>query len=280
MDTLYLAHEPIILLLDDLRGRNESNHWVTFLGFEGSAVVIYDSLLGIHTLSAAELMSRWSGRGVVIRDVSQWGSSIRYWQMANTIRLFLPAAFFVLVIGGVFGVRTLSFGPHHLWRRLSIAIGFVLVWILFDALTSPTSLLTSPSLRDAIRCHHGSINAAILREESVTSDAIAGSVVVDSRLPIAYAMGHLPRAINVPVFSSCFQIKEAMTSVSFDSTIVVYCQNSRCEWASRVAARLRCLGYQASILRDGIDGWIEQGKPMERLRQTIMTSSPGGTRRR
>ncbi len=264
VSNLYETNSPIILLLDDPRGRNESNHWVTFLGFQENQVVLYDSLEGIRAIALAELISRWSGAGVVVSEANADGL-MRWRQIVNVMGRLLPALCFVLVCGGIFGVSPPGTSAKRIrWRCLSMVAAFVLCWVLVDTITAPVSLLTNQTLRDSIRCQNARTEAAIRDQQRISIDEIDNCTIVDARPPIAYAMGHLPGAISIPVYSNCFQIRDSLSAVRSDMKFVVYCQSARCDWASQIAARMECLGYRAYVLQDGVDGWISAGKRLIR----------------
>ena len=87
-----------------------------------------------------------------------------------------------------------------------------------------------------------------------------GSVTVfDVRPPDEYALGHLPRAINVPL--------EALESVVNASTpyqdVVAYCRGPYCVMAFEAVAKLRQRGLRAHRLEGGMPEWIAAGLPVE-----------------
>ena len=86
-----------------------------------------------------------------------------------------------------------------------------------------------------------------------------GVTVVDARLSADYQLGHLPRAISVPVNSTAAMCEQAPADVSKDSRVVVYAQSRYCTYAFTVAKQLIALGYRnIQIFRDGYIEWEQR----------------------
>lgn len=89
-------------------------------------------------------------------------------------------------------------------------------------------------------------------------DGSSDLVVVDARFREAYAREHLPGAINLPARD----VTEAGTAhLSRHSLYVVYCWDASCRASTKVADRLRALGFKVNELHGGLQAWKKQGYP-------------------
>ena len=109
--------------------------------------------------------------------------------------------------------------------------------------------------------------AAKLRFETDPSDVAAalaadpdGLVVVDSRNDVAWAQGHLPRAVHLPTA----QIRDrAPGLLSRDRAVVVYCWGPGCNGATRAALEFARLGYAVREMIGGFEYWVREGQPVD-----------------
>lgn len=87
------------------------------------------------------------------------------------------------------------------------------------------------------------------------------AIVVDVRTPEEYAEGHIAGAVNIDWKAGHFA-EQAEVLLDKDKTIALYCIHAR---RSKFAANeLQKMGYKNVIeLQDGLDAWINAGKPLE-----------------
>jgi rhodanese-related sulfurtransferase len=82
-----------------------------------------------------------------------------------------------------------------------------------------------------------------------------GFVLLDVRSPEAYAVGHVPRAVNLP----SRKITEAsLAQYPPETLFVVYCSGPHCNGADRAALRLARLGRPVKKMIGGIAGWRDE----------------------
>jgi rhodanese-related sulfurtransferase len=82
-----------------------------------------------------------------------------------------------------------------------------------------------------------------------------GFVLLDVRAPQLYAVGHVPRAINLPHG----RLNERnLAEYPPDTAFVVYCSGPHCNGADRAALRLARLGRRVKKMIGGIEGWIDE----------------------
>ncbi|MFZ5617898.1 MAG: ArsR/SmtB family transcription factor [Pseudomonadota bacterium] len=88
----------------------------------------------------------------------------------------------------------------------------------------------------------------------------AGTVtVLDVRPAEEFALGHLPRAINIPVG----ELKRRLSELPRGKEIVAYCRGPYCVFAFEAIWTLRAAGYEAHRLEDGMPHWRADGHPVE-----------------
>jgi rhodanese-related sulfurtransferase len=87
-------------------------------------------------------------------------------------------------------------------------------------------------------------------------------VLVDALAPMAYAMSHLPGAINIT--PEWIDDRARRRIPDRDTEVVVYCADVDCDASTRVANRLIELGY-SNILHyaEGKRDWTAAGLPLE-----------------
>lgn len=81
-------------------------------------------------------------------------------------------------------------------------------------------------------------------------------VLLDVRSPAAFALGHVPGAINLPVGKL---IKSKLAQWPTDKLIVTYCAGPHCNGATKGTIKLAELGRPCKIMIGGITGWIDEG---------------------
>ena len=90
----------------------------------------------------------------------------------------------------------------------------------------------------------------------------ADFVLVDALSPMAYAMSHLPGAVNIT--PEWIDDRARRRIRDRDTDVVVYCADAGCDSSLRVANRLVELGYRN--VRHYVDGkrdWVAAGLPVE-----------------
>ena len=81
-------------------------------------------------------------------------------------------------------------------------------------------------------------------------------VLVDVRSPAAFAIGHVPGAINIP---SRTMTAERLAAFSPTTLFVIYCAGPHCNGVHRAAVRLAGLGYAVKEMLGGVTGWLDEG---------------------
>ena len=89
-------------------------------------------------------------------------------------------------------------------------------------------------------------------------------VVIDARSPQAYALGHIPGAINIPHRSMSATTTAALSS---DALVVTYCDGIGCNASTKGALNMTRLGFRVKELMGGLDWWKRD--PDEVLRTCV-----------
>jgi rhodanese-related sulfurtransferase len=84
----------------------------------------------------------------------------------------------------------------------------------------------------------------------------ADFVLLDVRVPQAYAAGHVPGAVNLPHGRITAR---NLAAYSEDTLFVVYCNGPHCNGADRAALNLARLGRRVKKMIGGIEGWKDEG---------------------
>ncbi|MEK7233380.1 MAG: rhodanese-like domain-containing protein [Elusimicrobiota bacterium] len=84
--------------------------------------------------------------------------------------------------------------------------------------------------------------------------------VLDVRSPEAFAEGHIPTAINIPLAD----LAGKLAALPKDKTLVTYCSNLTCALAPKAALVLAEKGFKVMELFGGIATWTEFGFPIEK----------------
>ncbi len=87
-----------------------------------------------------------------------------------------------------------------------------------------------------------------------------GFIVIDARSPESYARGHVPGSINLPYRTLNAQ---TTTGLSKDKVIVTYCAGVFCNASTKAAAKLSALGFRVKEMLDGLEGWKQEGYPVD-----------------
>jgi rhodanese-related sulfurtransferase len=83
-------------------------------------------------------------------------------------------------------------------------------------------------------------------------------IVVDARSAEAYAIEHIPGAINIPHRTMS---AETTLHVVRDALVVTYCDGIGCNASTKGALNMTKLGFKVKELMGGLDWWKRDGYP-------------------
>jgi len=99
----------------------------------------------------------------------------------------------------------------------------------------------------------------IPREELLQRARQGLVTVLDVRPPDEYAAGHVPGAVNIPLF----ELEQHLQELDPEREMVAYCRGPHCVLAFDAVAHLREKGLKARRLQDGFPEWKQVGLPVE-----------------
>lgn len=83
-------------------------------------------------------------------------------------------------------------------------------------------------------------------------------IVVDARSAEAYAIEHIPGAINIPHRTMS---AETTLQVVRDALVITYCDGIGCNASTKGALNMTKLGFKVKELMGGLDWWKRDGYP-------------------
>lgn len=90
-------------------------------------------------------------------------------------------------------------------------------------------------------------------------------VIVDARDDDLYYEGHIPEAINLPLKEVESLIHDFISRVSFESSVIIYCEGYGCDMGERLALIFEDYGFSNLMVYDGgIEEWASYGMPIEK----------------
>ena len=84
--------------------------------------------------------------------------------------------------------------------------------------------------------------------------------VLDVRSAEAYAEGHIPTALNIPLAD----LAGKFATLPKDKTLVTYCSSLTCALAPKAALKLAEAGFKVMEMYGGFATWTEYGFPVEK----------------
>ncbi len=97
--------------------------------------------------------------------------------------------------------------------------------------------------------------AAVTRHEVVAALNDSGTVVIDARHPLAFRLGHIPGAVNVPYNHEPLEPLVVQHGLRH-RRVIVYCAGVHCNAAELLAGRLRKLGCpHVQVYAGGWEDW-------------------------
>lgn len=94
----------------------------------------------------------------------------------------------------------------------------------------------------------------------LSDEKAAGLLVLDARSPEAYAQGHIPAAVNIPLAD----LPAQAASLPQEKTIVAYGATMVCGLGPKAALLLAQKGFQVMQLAGGLATWTDNGFPLEK----------------
>ncbi|MEK6262362.1 MAG: rhodanese-like domain-containing protein, partial [Planctomycetota bacterium] len=82
--------------------------------------------------------------------------------------------------------------------------------------------------------------------------------------PRDFESGHVPGAINVPVFTTQVERRRLLANLPKGARVIVYCQSENCQFDETLGAALYAEGIEnVALFPGGIRQWEAKGRPMK-----------------
>src|SRR5262244_2582747 len=98
----------------------------------------------------------------------------------------------------------------------------------------------------------------VSREQLLENSRAGVVTVLDVRPADEFALGHLPRAVNIPLR----ELEARLGELDRDQEVVAYCRGPYCVLSYEAVAALRARGFKARRLEDGLPEWRAAGLPI------------------
>ena len=85
-------------------------------------------------------------------------------------------------------------------------------------------------------------------------------VIIDARSADAYALEHIPTAVNIPHRAMSI---DTTSKLDKTATCIVYCDGIGCNASTKGALNMSKLGFQVKELLGGLDWWKRDGYATE-----------------
>ncbi|MBY0231852.1 MAG: hypothetical protein K2W96_21430 [Gemmataceae bacterium] len=240
------ATQPVILHVRRPGYRTAYAHWVLFLGVEGGMARIVDPPHPVEELSFAELLSLWDGVGIVVGKESADTLSPR-------AGAWTAQATWLLVAFG--GLALLRFLPRR-WIVSLLALPVLALAFAAIQHSLPDGMIRSRhALGQVVGKHFEPDLPKVSITEAKSLHRKSRTVFLDARSPEAFKRGHIPGAVNLPIFAGLAERRRILETIKPGQRVVVYCQSEHCRWGESVAADLAARGGAEVVLYPG--GWNE-----------------------
>jgi ArsR family transcriptional regulator len=119
---------------------------------------------------------------------------------------------------------------------------------------------SSAEVKELVRDYFNQLDALepITRKELMRRLRNGRVVVLDVRPEDEFALGHLPKAVNIPLR----ELKARLSQLKRSQEIIAYCRGPYCVLSYEAVAALRRLGFKARRLEDGLPEWRAAGLPL------------------
>ena len=141
---------------------------------------------------------------------------------------------------------------------LAVVVGAMVVWWWRERDA------TLDAVETAVRARYPEVPVVTTRElAEALGDSVRAPLVLDARAMEEFAVSHLPGARRVDPDASAPELRDALTEVSDEREIVVYCSVGY--RSARIAERLREAGFEnVASLEGSIFRWANEGRPLAR----------------
>ena len=262
---LEVSPYPVILHVKSTPDNKEYDHYVLFVGTEDGQVKLFDPPKPVKLVPFRNLAPLWDGTGLVISDEP------------IILKEFFAPAYKRLIAYTAIGLATIllfrwirrrwfSVMPHvsryklfglSIVQGVGLAFASIFFGMLYHFVNDDGFLAHANATSPIIEAHQGNFIPKISKKK-VEKLIGTNTVFIDARRTRDFEAEHLKGAISIPVNSSIEQRQQAMTGITKNAKIVVYCQSGGCQYAEIIAIKLIADGFtNVSLFKGGWREWID-----------------------
>jgi len=256
--SLRAAQDPIILHVRRPGYGMPYHHWIVFLGWDQGQVRVIDPPGAVELYQPADLLALWDGIGLVVTPSPHCGiiyhmTSIMEMGVATILTLCV-----YLLLRKAFRPALLQSEISWARQALCLSLSAAICAGAWHAL-HPDGFLGNPSSLGLVAEQYYQPSVPEIDYQQMQQYVASRNVtIIDCRLPIDYAMGHISSAVSLPVTAGLRERERCLDGLANDRPIVVYCLSDHCSWSDSVAAYLVIRGHtRTSIYRGGYAEWIK-----------------------
>ncbi|MDB5344410.1 MAG: Rhodanese-related sulfurtransferase [Schlesneria sp.] len=256
---LISATTPIVLHVSRPEAPGYFGHWVLFLGIEDGKAKILDVPHRTELVPVADVLARWDGVGLYISEkpISPWQLKVESVLTGENVAVFAGLLVLMAILQRLSTRRRNgSVVPRRTWVIApSLLVLAGLLAVSWHFLSHDGYARNKVALRTVIQQHLPSFLPKLGVAEMQKAMQDGKVVIIDARYPRDYEAGHLPGAINVPVFTTQAERRRLLEAVPRDAKIVVYCQSDSCQFDEALGSALVAEGIENVSLFPG--GWTQ-----------------------
>lgn len=265
---LVAAQSPLILHVNTPEAPGDYNHWILLLGMEHGRAKVLEAPHSPELVPIADLLARWDGVGLYVADRAPSAMRLKLEAICTGENLALAVGLLVLV--GLLR-RAARFRRAGLtadrpnWQVAGIILaaagGLAVAW---HTLAEDGYVRNPVAVRTVIQQHRPSFLPKLSLPDLERLLKDPNVMVIDARFPRDYQTGHIPGAINLPVFTTQVERRKLLTDLPRGTHVIVYCQSEGCRFDETLGAALYAEGIEnVSLFPGGIREWKEHGRPVK-----------------
>lgn len=259
---------PSILLLSRHRDSVSFHHWVLVLHAGRDRIRVMESPGLREDLSYAQLMAQWDGVALIVYP----DSSLKETADRNTFARRWTFNFLIaMVVLNIFALRrflpanlqTPDVRPFSALLRACVVCGFGAALALLWHTLSPLGFVRNSDGIALVKSRYSSKTLPLVSHEEL-AELIKGdrAMIIDARDEASFRLGHIPSAINVPVYFSPVALQEFANKIPPGRQVVVYCQSDSCEYDDQIGSQLYLMGVtKIALFRGGWREWKQHNSP-------------------
>lgn len=254
---------PIVLHVSRPSTPGYFGHWILFLGMEDGQAKIVDAPHRPERVPIADLLAQWDGVGLYIseKSLSPWRLKAEAILTGENMALFAALLVASAVIQRVVRRSSLA-GRSSRWAIPALLVAPAMLAAGWHFASDDGYARNPVAIRTVIQQHRPSFLPKLGVTEMQRAMQDKTTIIVDARYPRDFKSGHLPGAINIPVFTTQAERRKLLGNVPRDARVIVYCQSDSCEFDEALGSALVAEGIEnVSLFPGGWSQWETDARP-------------------